>query len=74
MTFAPTAAPLAELVADLLRKAADAIAPPKPAVIGKKPPAPPAAAYDPDPDRLALSAAFRDRLPAHIRRDLGIDV
>jgi hypothetical protein len=72
MTLAPTASPLAELVADLLRRTADAISPPHAPVIEKRPS--PAPAYDPDKDRLALSAAFRDRLPAHIRRDLGIDV
>lgn len=77
MTLAPTLNPLADLVADLLRRTADAISPPRQAArplpsiapAGYEP-----AKYDQDRDRIVLSAEFRNRLPAHIRRDLGIDL
>jgi hypothetical protein len=76
MTLAPPISPIADVVADLLRHIADAISPPR----ANRLVAPPAAAKprlrpapDSDRDRAMLSAAFK-HLPAHLRRDIGIDV
>ncbi len=72
MTLAPSISPLADLVADLLRRMADAISPPRPRIISAPKPAV-AKDYEPDSDRAMLSDAFRD-LPPHLRRDIGVDV
>ncbi|OYX32273.1 MAG: hypothetical protein B7Y99_08930 [Caulobacterales bacterium 32-69-10] len=72
MTLAPSISPIADLVADLLRRMADAISPPRSRIVAVAEPAADEG-YDPDRDRAMLSAAFKDRLSPHLRRDIGID-
>ncbi len=83
MTLALSFSPLADLTADLLRRMADIISPPRPGVTERAapskprltlvPPQPPPPARDPAKERAMLSAEFKNRLPPHLRRDIGID-